>query len=121
MGYIVTGGQGVIGRHLVDQLLQCGGNVTVVDRARDPLVDQLNVDITRFEELWSLFKDADGDCVIHLAGEVGRLIGELRPNRMTYVNIKVENILMVQPHLVVFQIGIIECAQRILSNKEKDI
>lgn len=87
MGYIVTGGQGVIGRRLVELLRQQGKDVTVVDRARDPLGDELNVDITRFEELWSVFKDTDVDCVIHLAGEVGRMVGELRPNRMAYVNI----------------------------------
>ena len=87
MAYIVTGGQGVIGRRLVEQLRQQGKEVTVVDRARDPLGDELNADITRFEELWSVFKDTDVECVIHLAGEVGRMVGELRPNRMTYVNI----------------------------------
>jgi lysophospholipase L1-like esterase len=37
------------------------------------------------------------------------------------INLNIENILITQPDLVVFQIGIIECAQRILSNKEKDI
>jgi hypothetical protein len=36
-------------------------------------------------------------------------------------NTHIENILMVQPDLVEFQIGIVECAQRILSNKEKEI
>jgi dTDP-glucose 4,6-dehydratase len=87
MNYMVTGGYGVIGSRLVELLQAKGHNVIVIDRRMDPLGQEMNVDITRFEELWSVFKDQDIDCVIHLAGEVGRMVGELRPNRMTYVNI----------------------------------
>lgn len=87
MNYMVTGGYGVIGSRLVELLKSKGHQVIVVDRRMDPLGQEMNVDITRFEELWSVFKDQDIDCVIHLAGEVGRMVGELRPNRMAYVNI----------------------------------
>lgn len=87
MTYLVTGGYGVIGSRLVELFRSKGHEVIVVDRKMDPLGEEMNVDITRFEELWSVFKDRHIDCVVHLAGEVGRMVGELRPNRMAYVNI----------------------------------
>lgn len=79
MNYIVTGGCGFIGSHLVKQLLNDGHYVTVIDNLSTgkksylPKSDKLQfleVDITNWGKLWSLrnnlgIKRADG--VFHVA------------------------------------------------------
>lgn len=87
MQYLVTGGQGVIGSRLVRELRSRGHDVVVVDRVPGATDDDLGADVTRFEEVWRIFEERKVDSVIHLAGEVGRMVGELNPIRMAHVNL----------------------------------
>ncbi len=72
--YIVTGGAGFIGSHVVDQLIERGDEVHVVDIFLGGRRDRLNpkaivheVDIRDFDTLVPLFKGAAG--VFHLAAQ----------------------------------------------------
>jgi UDP-glucuronate 4-epimerase len=86
MKYLVTGGAGFIGHHLVLKLTSEGHQVTVVDSVNDyydPTIkearlkrfpDTVNVhriDITDFEALDQVFKDGNFDAVAHLAAQAG--------------------------------------------------
>lgn len=78
MKFLVTGGAGFIGSHLVDYLLQVGREVIVIDNfstgRRENLAHQQNhknlaiveADISELEQIISHFKDVD--TVFHLAG-----------------------------------------------------
>ncbi len=87
MKYLITGGQGVIGKRLVEHIKKDNNEVVVVDIKTGLGEEDLSVDVTRFEELWTIFNNNKIDVVIHMAGEVGRMVGELRPNRMIYTNV----------------------------------
>ena len=70
--YLVTGGAGFIGSHLVDKLINEGNEVIVIDNLSTGKKENLNkkaqfyhVDISDYEKIKSLFKDMDG--VFHLA------------------------------------------------------
>jgi UDP-glucose 4-epimerase len=72
--YIVTGGAGFIGSHVVDQLIARGDDVHVVDIFLGGRRDRLNpkatlheIDIRNFDELVPVFKGAAG--VFHLAAQ----------------------------------------------------
>jgi len=74
MAKLVTGGTGFIGACLVDQLLERGDEVIVLDRlgtnhwdnaSRKPKI--IIGDITNMSEVSNVFKDNDIDCVFHLA------------------------------------------------------
>ena len=78
MNYLVTGGSGFIGGHLVDELLRTEPNCTikVIDNkssgqqfyeAQDKRVTYYDVDICDFDNLESLFKNVD--YVFHFAAE----------------------------------------------------
>lgn len=75
MKVIVTGGDGFVGGHLVDELVKAGHTVKVVDRARGAHHDM------RFPENVNKVFDthADADVCVHLAAKVGRLFGEDNP------------------------------------------
>jgi nucleoside-diphosphate-sugar epimerase len=87
MKFLITGGQGVIGQRLTKLLKSEGHSVLVADIKTGLGENELSIDVTRFEEMWQLFEENDFDCVIHMAGEVGRMVGENRPNRMIYANV----------------------------------
>jgi len=70
--YLVTGGAGFIGSHLVDTLIKEGNSVIVVDNLSSGKKEHINskakfyhADICDFERIKPLFKGID--CVFHLA------------------------------------------------------
>ena len=72
MKYIVTGGAGFIGSHLVDTLIGLGHNVVVLDNLLSGFKQNVNpaatfytCDIRRLDAIVEYFKDIDG--VFHLA------------------------------------------------------
>jgi UDP-glucose 4-epimerase len=76
MRYLVTGGCGFIGSHLVDRLINEGNSVIVIDNLSaisneefyfNPNAEYHHHDIRDFEKILPLFKDVD--CVFHLAAE----------------------------------------------------
>jgi UDP-glucuronate 4-epimerase len=86
MHYLVTGGAGFIGHHLVLKLLEEGHQVTVVDSVNDyydPAIKEARLkrfpdsvkvyrsDITNREALESIFKEHNFDAVAHLAAQAG--------------------------------------------------
>lgn len=86
MAILITGSRGTIGMHLQNTLRNKGYEVIGTDL---PLTEEdgyTRADITKFEEIYKVFKSNNIDVVYHLAGEVGRLNGELYPQRMIYVN-----------------------------------
>lgn len=87
MGKIfVTGALGFIGSYLVPYLRDQNCDVTTSDVHVRDYSDYLRADITSFEDLYRIFKREDIDIVIHMAGEVGRMVGEEHPQKMMYVN-----------------------------------
>lgn len=63
MRALVTGGLGFVGQHLVNHLLACGDEVTIVDRHTTP-----GVDITEPGAVRAVVEDARPEAVYHLAG-----------------------------------------------------
>jgi UDP-glucose 4-epimerase len=70
--YLVTGGAGFIGSHLVDKLVAMGDSVTVIDNLSSGKRENLNpgaifydTDVCDYEKIAPLFEGMD--CVFHLA------------------------------------------------------
>ncbi len=82
----VTGALGAIGSCLVPYLRERKFNVISSDVFVRDYSDYVRADITSFEDLYRVFKKEDIDTVIHMAGEVGRMVGEEHPQKMIYVN-----------------------------------
>lgn len=82
----VTGALGVIGSYLVPLLRKRGFDVISSDVHVRDYSDYVRADVTSFEDLYRIFKKQDIDMVIHMAGEVGRMVGEEHPQKMMYVN-----------------------------------
>lgn len=87
MGKIfVTGALGFIGSYLVPYLRHQGLQVVGSDVHVRDYDDYVRADITLFEDLYRIFEKENIDAVIHMAGEVGRMVGEEHPQKMLYVN-----------------------------------
>lgn len=100
--YLVTGGAGFIGSHLVDALMQDGYQVTVVDNF-DPFYDRLakerNIEIHRSNPRFRLVEadiwDPDlpnalpdhYDAIVHLAAKAGVRPSILHPREYQEVNV----------------------------------
>ena len=77
---VVTGGGGFLGSHLVERL-EGEGHDVVVARRRD-------YDLTRYEDVERLFRDARPELVFHLAAEVGGIgANRANPGRYWYANL----------------------------------
>lgn len=74
MRYLVTGGAGFIGSHLVDELIKQGNEVIIIDNLSTGKKENINkeakfynLDIRNFDSIKPLFKDVD--YVFHLAAQ----------------------------------------------------
>ena len=83
---LVTGALGVIGNHMTSVLKDRGYAVIGADLALRDYSDYVRADVTAFEDLHRIGKKNKVDVVDHMAGEVGRMVGESYPQRMIYVN-----------------------------------
>lgn len=85
--YLITGGAGFIGSHLIDELIE-SSNILCIDNFNDyydPLIKRNNIknhlyknnfklydfDITDFEKLKTVFQENKIDCIINLAAQAG--------------------------------------------------
>jgi len=90
---LVTGGTGFIGACLVDQLLERGDEVVVLDRLPTTHWDKASLkpkvvlgDITNWPEVMNVFKSHTFDCVFHLAAMLS-LPSEANPWAAHQVNV----------------------------------
>ncbi|MFJ4349123.1 UDP-glucose 4-epimerase GalE [Pseudomonas sp. NPDC089401] len=71
MKYLVVGGAGYIGSHMVKHLLRAGHEVVVADvDAAGPGVERVNLDIADHHALDALFSDCRFDAVFHFASYI---------------------------------------------------
>jgi GDP-4-dehydro-6-deoxy-D-mannose reductase len=105
---VVTGGQGFIGRHLVNALRRRGVDVTTL--ARRPSLDTTDTThVVLEEEAWDscaldrVLEDAAPDCIFHLAGKARGT-----PDELTHANVDLMDSLLraltrtaLRPRLVV--------------------
>jgi nucleoside-diphosphate-sugar epimerase len=82
----VTGALGFIGSYLIPYLNGQGHKVISSDVHVRDYADYVRADVTSFEDLYKIFRKENIDQVIHMAGEVGRMVGEEYPQKMMYVN-----------------------------------
>jgi dTDP-glucose 4,6-dehydratase len=83
---LVTGALGFIGRYLVPHLKRANFDIVSLDVHVRDYSDYVRADVTSFEDLHHVFAKENVDTVIHMAGEVGRMVGEEHPQKMIYVN-----------------------------------
>jgi len=90
--YIVTGGAGFIGSHLVDKIIENGNKAVVIDNLStgkkqnlNPKADFFQLDICNFEKIKPLFSGADG--VFHLAAIASVPFSVENPLLTTKVNV----------------------------------
>jgi dTDP-glucose 4,6-dehydratase len=76
MKILVTGGKGVVGTKLVQNLAAMGHDVWVCDLLHSAERNYLRCDVSKFRQLENLFKQQTFDYVYHLAAEFGRRNGE---------------------------------------------
>ena len=83
---LVTGALGFIGSYLVPHLKRADYDVVSLDVHVRDYSDYVRADVTSFEDLHHIFTKEKVNTVIHMAGEVGRMVGEEHPQKMIYVN-----------------------------------
>lgn len=83
---LVTGALGVIGSAVTRRLTADGYRVISADLLVADGDDYVRLDVIKYEDLSRLGRKERIDVVVHMAGEVGRLVGENQPQRMIYVN-----------------------------------
>ena len=82
----VTGALGFIGSYLIPYLSSQGHKVISSDVHVRDYTDYVRADVTSFEDMYKIFRKENINQVIHMAGEVGRMVGEEHPQKMMYVN-----------------------------------
>lgn len=87
MKILVTGGLGVVGRPLVQELRKRSHDVWVIDLFHHHDSQYVKCDVGEFRQLQEAFKIADFDYVYHLAAEFGRHNGEDFYERMWKSNV----------------------------------
>ena len=87
MNILVTGGLGVVGRPLVQELRKRGYNVWITDLFHHHDPQYMKCDVGEFRQLQEIFKITDFDYVYHLAAEFGRYNGEDFYERMWKSNV----------------------------------
>lgn len=92
MKYIVTGGAGFIGSNLVDELINKGHEVRIIDNLStgkreniNPKAKFYNIDICDFERIKPIFKDVD--YVFHLAALARVALSVKNPIETSRVNV----------------------------------
>lgn len=73
---LVTGGRGVVGTPLVNELRNRGHNVTVCDLMHSSDDQYYRCDVSKYHQIERLFDGSKFDYVYHLAAEFGRWNGE---------------------------------------------
>ena len=73
---LITGGLGVVGRHLVRTMRQRGYDVWLTDQFHHHDDRYIRCDIGSYRQVANLFHQRDFDLVYHLAAEFGRWNGE---------------------------------------------
>lgn len=76
MKILVTGGKGVVGSSLVEELARRGHHVWVCDLKHSHEPNYIRCDVARYRPLLQIFTEHDFDFVYHLAAEFGRWNGE---------------------------------------------
>ena len=87
---LVTGGNGYIGRHLVNHLAQVGEHVAVMDTQGspdNPLVRNYRIDIRNRHGWDPLFREVQIYAVIHLAALSNAVVSVAEPTRYYDVNV----------------------------------
>jgi len=69
MRILITGGTGLIGRHLIARLVKCDTEITVITRFPDQATQRLGSQVALLPDLSVLSHLDDFDAVINLAGE----------------------------------------------------
>jgi len=97
MKILVTGGLGVVGQPLVQELRKRGHNVWVTDLFNHHNPQYVKCDVGEFRQLQEVFETTEFDYVYHLAAEFGRHNGEDFYERMWKSNvIGTKNIIRMQ-------------------------
>lgn len=73
---LVTGGLGIVGRPLVEELRRKGHEVWLCDLYQHHDPQYVRCDVKHLRQLQALFADREFECVYHLAAEFGRHNGE---------------------------------------------
>ena len=97
MRILVTGGSGVVGTPLVQELRKRGHEVWILDISHHHDPQYIRCDISEFRQLQEALTVTEFDLVYHLAAEFGRFNGEDYYERMWKSNvIGTKNLLKLQ-------------------------
>ena len=92
MAYLVTGGRGFIGSHLIKTMVEQGEEVVVLTSQQLPLSTQKGIkyvygDITKEESLHDIFRTNNIDGIFHLAAVGNAMLSDKNPKKFNDINI----------------------------------
>jgi dTDP-glucose 4,6-dehydratase len=100
MKILVTGGRGVVGKPLSEELARRGHQVWIADRMHSHESNYFRFDVSEFHQVERVLTQQDFDYVYHLAAEFGRRNGEDFYENLWKANaIGTKNILRMQERL----------------------